>query len=392
MKLWRSLTYITVADFLVRSGYQMGKTPLLPIFAATLGASGVFLGFIVSVSTLTGMVLKPLVGLLSDRWGRRVWLLTGTTFFAVTPFFYQFVDTSEQLFAIRLIHGMATAIYGPVTLALVAELATENRAERLGYFSLARNGGYVVGPMAAGWLLLTMPAPAVFTVIGIISSIAYLPILLLPETRPSSLGRATALRHQMVEALRTGIKTPAVWLAGSVEANFYIVLYAIKTFLPLYALSIGINVVTVGLFLSVIAGVHLICNPFGGRIADRFGYSLTISAGMVIFGATTLFLPFVSGGIMLMVPAILMGIAQALVLPSTIALVALQVESTHIATGMGLVGTLRNTGKVLGPVLAGLLINWFEFGLAFHLLGLGLILGTIPLLYTINKHRFIPDN
>ena len=95
---------------------------------------------------------------------------------------------------------------------------------------------------------------------------------------------------------------------------------------------------------------------------------------------------------MLMVPAILMGIAQALVLPSTIALVALQVESTHIATGMGLVGTLRNTGKVLGPVLAGLLINWFEFGLAFHLLGLGLILGTIPLLYTINKHRFIPDN
>ena len=370
----------------------MGKTPLLPIFAATLGASGAFLGFIVSVSTLTGMILKPLVGLLSDRWGRRVWLLSGTTFFTVTPFFYQFVDTSEQLFAIRLIHGMATAIYGPVTLALVAELSTENRAERLGYFSLARNGGYVVGPILAGWLLLTMPAPSVFTVIGVISSIAYLPILLLPETRSSSLTRATALRHQIVDALAMGMKTPAVWLAGSLEANFYIVLYGIKTFLPLHALSMGINVVTVGLFLSVIAGVHLVCNPLGGRIADRFGHSRAISAGMFLFGVTTLLLPFVSGAVMFMVPAILMGIAQALVLPSTIALVSHQVDSDHIATGMGLVGTLRNAGKVVGPILAGLLINWFEFGLTFQLMGFGLILCTIPLLYSINKHRLISHN
>ncbi|MEE8363751.1 MAG: hypothetical protein V3S18_06755 [Dehalococcoidia bacterium] len=51
----RYFLYITAADLTVRSAYQMGKTPLLPIFAAGLGASDVLLGFIGSVSTLTGM-------------------------------------------------------------------------------------------------------------------------------------------------------------------------------------------------------------------------------------------------------------------------------------------------------------------------------------------------
>ena len=73
MSINRQLLNLTAADFIVRTAYQMGKTPLLPLFAAGLGANATFLGFIVSASTLTGMLLKPLFGFLSDRWGRWVW-------------------------------------------------------------------------------------------------------------------------------------------------------------------------------------------------------------------------------------------------------------------------------------------------------------------------------
>ena len=75
-----------LADFLVRSAYQMGKTPLLPIFAASLGAGDSFVGLIISVSTLTGMIFKPVIGFLSDTWGRKSWLLVGTAFFTFMPF------------------------------------------------------------------------------------------------------------------------------------------------------------------------------------------------------------------------------------------------------------------------------------------------------------------
>ena len=183
MKKDRSFIHITIADFLVRTAYQMGKTPLLPIYAASLGASDALLGFIVSVSTLTGMVTKPLFGALSDRQGRRWWLLVGTAFFAVIPFLYRFVDTPQQLVLLRIVHGTATAIYGPVTLAYVAERSVRRRAERLGWFSMARSGGYIVGPALAGWLLLWMDPAAVFTVIGGLSLTAFVPIMLLQERR-----------------------------------------------------------------------------------------------------------------------------------------------------------------------------------------------------------------
>ena len=54
-----NLLNLTAADLIVRTAYQMGKTPLLPLFAAGLGANATFLGFIFSASTLTGMLLKP---------------------------------------------------------------------------------------------------------------------------------------------------------------------------------------------------------------------------------------------------------------------------------------------------------------------------------------------
>ena len=375
MSTWRSFAYITSADFVVRSAYQMGKSPLLPIFAAALGATGAFLGFIVSVSTLTGMVLKPFIGVLSDRWGRRGWLLLGTAFFALMPFIYRFVHTPEQLFMIRIVHGLATAIYGPVTLAYVAELSRSHRAERLGWFGMARNAGYVVGPAAAGWMLLTMSPVTVFTVIGLLSSIAFLPVLLLPESSLPDRRHRLPLGQQAMQSLGSGVRTPAIWLAGGLEATFYIALYAIKTFLPIYALSIDINIAVVGAFLAVQAATHMMLNPLGGRIADKLGYLMTVGAGMAIFGATLPLLAAANNGLILMVPALLIGVAQALILPSTIALVSSRVNQDSIATGLGLVGTLRNAGKVAGPTLAGFLIQRLEYTLTFQLMGVAMLVG-----------------
>jgi MFS family permease len=78
------------------------------------------------------------------------------------PFLYRFIQTPEQLFLIRVVHGMATAIYGPVTLAYVAEQASGRRAEGLGWFGIARSGGYILGPALAGWLLLFVEAVTVY--------------------------------------------------------------------------------------------------------------------------------------------------------------------------------------------------------------------------------------
>ncbi|UCG22624.1 MAG: MFS transporter [Chloroflexota bacterium] len=385
----RSFLNITIADLVARLAYQMGKTPLLPIFAASLGASDAFLGIIVSVSTLTGMILKPFIGILSDRWGRRLWLLVGTAFFALMPFTYWLVHTPTQLFLVRIIHGTATAIYGPVTLAYVTEQSPGSKAERLGWFGMARSAGYIVGPALAGFMLLRMQPAAVFTVIGLLSAAVFLPILALPESRPTrdSNSKRSSLRSQVQDAVRACSRTPAVWLSGGLEAVAFIALYATKAFMPLYALSIGINVAVVGLFFALQEALYMILKPLGGRFGDRLGYLWAICLGMLLLGMTLPLLPWTKTSLTLLALAGCMGLSQAVIFPSTTALVSAQIDGRNLGAGMGMIGALRNAGKVLGPLLAGLLIRQLDFGTTFNVLGIILLLGAMFVLERALKQR-----
>lgn len=390
MKLSRNFLYVTVADFLARSAYQTGKTPLLPLFAATLGASDAFLGIIVSVSTLTGMVFKPFIGILSDRWGRRSWLLAGTAFFAFMPFVYQFITTPEQLFWVRIIHGTATAIYGPVTMAYVAEQTERRTAESFGWFNMARSAGYIVGPAAAGWLLLTMEPADIFTIVGIVSLLAFIPVLSLSESSLPRIKPRIPLRQQIQAAFQLGNRTPAIWVSGGLESAAYVVLYAVKAFLPIYALAIGFNTAIVGLFFALQEAIHMLLNPVGGRLGDRFGHSRAIIGGMVLLGTALLLLPNAHAVWQLLGVTLFMGTAQSLIFTSTAALVSDQMDSENLGAGMGIIGTLENGGKVIGPILGGLLITQFDYVVTFYVLGGLLLLGTV-LVWLGGKRPFTPQ-
>jgi predicted MFS family arabinose efflux permease len=98
---------------------------------------------------------------------------------------------------------------------------------------------------------------------------------------------------------------------------------------------------------------------------------------MVLLGATLPLLTVQSGVLFLLTLAALIGVSQALVFPSTVALVSDKVEPGSLATGMGLIGTLKNGGKVAGPAVAGLLIHWSGYAFTFQLMGLGLGLGAM---------------
>jgi len=394
MRTSSNLLKITLADFIVRAGYQMGKTPLLPILAASLGAGDVLLGMIVSVSTLTGMLTKPIFGLLSDRQGRKRWIVLGTLLFAGVPFLYRFIDTPGQLVALRLLHGTATAIYGPVTVAYVAERGGKRKAERLGWFGIARSGGYVVGPVAAGMLLLWNNPADVFTVIGLLSLLALLPVLLLDEQADRRPQTADGIARNPQPAIRhlfriphSVLRVPAVWLSGGMEATVYVATYAIKAFLPVYALSAGYNTAQIGLFFGVQEGVHLLLKPVAGRLGDRMGYFWAIALGMGGLAGLLPLLAVTDQGWMLLGLAALFGMCQAIIFPATVALVADQIEPEHLGTGLGFVGTLDNVGKVAGPVLGGLLIAGLGYmGMIWLLSGL-LLAGSVVVALVLPRVR-----
>ena len=387
MRFSRQFINVTIADFIVRSAYQMGKTPLLPVFAQTLGAGEVFLGLIVSVSTLTGIILKPIVGVLSDIWGRRSWLMLGTLFFTIMPFVYRWVSTPEELFTVRIIHGVATAIYGPVTLAFVAEMHSHSRAERLAWFGSARNGGYIVGPALGGWLLLILDPVSVFTIIGFLSVLAFIPLIGIADMKKMEFEHNLFFSH-IISSFMAGSRNISVWIAGILEAFIYMILYAIKAFLPIYASSsVGFNIAVIGMFFSIQEAVRLIFNPLGGRMADKIGYKFVIFAGALILAFSLFYLTIIDKVIFFVIAAVFMGISQALIFPAVIAQISSQIDKDNLATSMGLVGSLKNLGKVLGPTLIGILIYYFDYVQSFRILGVFLIIGLFVTLCILKLHK-----
>jgi len=396
-----ALLKITLADFIVRSAYQMGKTPLLPLFAASLGASDALLGLIVAVSTLTGLVTKPLFGLLSDRMGRRLWLLIGTVLFAGVPFLYGLIDSPGQLVVIRLLHGTATAIYGPVTVAYVAERGGGRKAERLGWFGMARSGGYLVGPAVAGWLLLTMDPVAVFTLIGGLSMAAFVPVLALGGEEPGAVEEKVSIVPGATRAktvlgrIRASVDAqvglaaaPAIWLSGALEASVFVVTYVVKAFLPVYALTAGYSTVEIGLFFTAQEGTLVLLKPLGGRLGDRLGHLRAVSLGMVCLGFSLPLLMTAADTFGLLAVAAAMGAAQALIFPATVALIAEQAPPGRVGAGIGLAGSLKNGGKVAGPLLGGLLITLTGYGGLYWLLAGALVVGALGLFLRLRPVDF----
>src|SRR5713226_5413369 len=158
---------ILFASLLSRLGYQMARSPVLPSFAADLGALPELIGIIVAASTITGVFFKLPAGALSDVLGRKRMMVLGALFFAAPPFLYPFVHDAWSLLALRFVHGFATAIFSPVASAYVASLAETERGARLGWFSSANDIGATAGPLMGGFVLyFTASYSATYLTVG----------------------------------------------------------------------------------------------------------------------------------------------------------------------------------------------------------------------------------
>src|SRR5262245_54195747 len=96
---------IVLASLLSRLGYQMARSPVLPIFAADLGALPELIGVIVAASTITGVFFKLPSGALSDVLGRKRMMVLGAVFFAAPPFVYPFIHDPWSLLALRFVQA-----------------------------------------------------------------------------------------------------------------------------------------------------------------------------------------------------------------------------------------------------------------------------------------------
>src|SRR5947208_9418362 len=256
--------------------YNLVRMPVLSLFAQSLGARPEAIGFIVAASTLTGVFLKWPAGARSDLYDRRWLLLVGLLAFALPPFCYPLVTDVPWLIALRFVHGLATAVFGPIGLAVVADIFREARGVALGSYTAATQAGAMLGPLLGGWLLLTGGFSAAFVTAGTLGVVAVLLFLLmrLPPV-PGRVNRESlnvkhgepddsritnnavrppgpaAVIRDMARGARTVLGNVRVVVASATDGARQLANGVLMAFLPIYAVGIGLDAAHAGMLFGV---------------------------------------------------------------------------------------------------------------------------------------------
>ena len=367
----RSFTLLCTIGVFCFISYNMVRMPVLALFAESLGAGPERIGLIVSVSTLTGVFLKLPSGALSDIYGRRMLLRVGVVAFGLPPFIYPFVSDLNLLTALRMFHGLATAIFAPSALATVAELYRERRGAALGTYTACTQSGALLGPFIGGYLVYAAGFSSAFVTAGVFGCVAIVIFYSLHLTPPPPRVHEKGLAPVLAEMWKGFVivaRNRKVLITSCTDAAKMIANGALMAFLPLYGVSVGLNPGEVGLLFTVQAGTSFFSKPIMGRVSDQVGRQPLIVLGLFICAATFVCIPYVSMFAVLLVLSAGFGFGEAVVSSSSSAFVADSSEFKTLGAGMGMQGTIGDIGHAAGPLLAGVLIANMSYAGAFTII------------------------
>ena len=371
---------IYAVGFFARMSYALARSPVLPLFALYFGAGPEAIGWVVGISTVTGIFFKLPAGAISDVIGRKKTMLVGLVVFAVMPFTYLWVKNVQLLMVIRFLHGFATAIYGPVSMAVIADIAGNKKGEMLSWFSSVTIIGNLLGAPVGGWVLYSMSKTASLSLgdfqkvyllsgcAGLISLFCAWRYLKGEETIQKGIGLKNAF-SRFTSGIKEVVSDRRVVITSSAEGLQNMTMGALEAFLPIYAVKvIGLNEFQAGLLWGIQVLVTIISKPIMGKFSDGSGRKTLIAIGMVLCAVSFACVPLLKTFYLLLMAAAFFGFGEAFVTSSSAALIADICKKRHFGTAMGTFGTIFDIGHASGPILAGVLIAKWDYLHAFWLM------------------------
>lgn len=347
----------------------ISKSPVLPLFAVSLGADPSRVGMVAAVSAFTGIIASIPAGMLSDRIGRKRMLLFSGIVFSTAPVLYLFVTSLWQLALVRFYHGFSTAIFIPVAMALVSDLFQRERGESMGWFSTSTLLGRFMAPIAGGsiigsGLLLGMGSSykAVYVVCGAAGALALLLLLRIPDTASK---KEPVRWADTFGALKGVLSNRTIVVTCLVEAAILFAYGTFETFLPLYSKSVGLSAYSIGIFLSAQVITLALSKPSMGRFSDRKGRRPQILAGALIGAVCIGVFPLFRSFIPLLLVSIFFGLSLSIVTSATSAYIADMSRQGSHGSAMGVLGSIMDIGHTTGPLVSGLVATAFGYGGSF---------------------------
>ncbi len=310
---------------------------------------------------LMQFLCAPIVGGLSDRFGRRPVLLASLFGFGIDYIFQGFAPTIGWLFVGRVLAGVTGASFTTAS-AYIADVSTpEKRAQNFGLVGAAFGAGFILGPALGGFLgsygaRVPFFVAAGFSLVNCLYGYFVLPESLAPENRrPFDWKRANPVgslaqlrRYPVILSLTASLV--CIYIAGHATQSVW-TFFTMEKF-KWNETAVGLSLAFVGLSVGIVQG------GLTRILIPKLGQNRAVYVGLALYAIGFLLFAFASRGWMMyafMVPYALGGIAG----PSLQGIISSQVPPNEQGELQGALTSLISVTSIIGPLLMTGLFSYF---------------------------------
>ncbi len=331
--------------------------PILPLYAEQFHASPMAIGWLTGIYSGMQIIFTPILGKLSDRFGRRPVLVVSILGTAIGFVLMGVATALPLLFVARILAGITGGNIS-IPQAYIADVtAPDQRSRAMGLIGAAFGLGFTFGPLIGGVMSrISYSAPFFFSA-GLAFVNAILVYLMLPE----SLSREHRIRpHQDASIIEVFRHSRGGMFAVVVTTNFFLIVgFAIMT--TLFALftekRFGYDAHATGWLFAFVGILTVIVQ--GGlirRLVKVFGEIALARVGLLLTAASLAILPTSHNLLLLLIACAGLSIGSGFASPPLMGLASQMIDPSWQGRALGVMQSAGSTGRLLGPLLGGWLL------------------------------------
>jgi DHA1 family tetracycline resistance protein-like MFS transporter len=389
----RELIQILLFVFIDVLGFSL-ILPLLPFYAETFGATPTTVGLLLGANALAQLIGAPILGRLSDLYGRRPMLLVSIAGTLISFLLLGLANSLAVLFFSRVLDGL---LGGNISLAqayITDVTDEEERASGLGLIGAGFGLGFMMGPALGGWLSgaynYSLPAfvAAGLAIVNLVGVLVWLPESLSSERREEARRspRAAFSGKALVQALGRPCVGPLL-----VVRLFYGLAFTVFTSIfSLFAEKrLGLDAQATGFVLTYV-GLLVVAVQAGGirLLAKRFSDKQLIFGGAVLLALSLLAWAFSGSLWLLLVVLAPLALGGGLLNVATNSSLTKSVYPEEVGGTLGLAASWDSLTRVVAPIAGGFLLGRISPA-APGLLGALLVACLVPFIWL--RILFVPD-
>ncbi len=338
-------------------------TPAFPRIVKEFQISAGSIGLLITVFTLPGVILTPVLGVLADRFGRKTILVPALLLFGIAGGACVFAGSFDVLLILRFFQGVGAASLGSLNVTLIGDLYPGNkRTTAMGYNASVLSIGTASYPLIGGALaMFAWFYPFALPVLAI--PLGFIVMYMLKNPEPEN----TQTLKAYIKSAWQSLKSRKVLVLFIASIFTFIILYGpYLTYFPIFienAFS-GSSLV-IGIIMSSMSVTTAITSSQLGKLAKSFSKKDLMRAAFILYAIALIITPFVPGKWYLIIPAVTFGLGQGVNIPSLQTLLAELAPIEYRAAFMSVNGMVLRLGQTLGPVIMGLFYAMWGIEITF---------------------------